>query len=148
MPVSGGHKLRAALRKARAAQAAGGVKQLDVGFFDTARYQDGTPVASVAAWNEFGTKTAPERPFMRAAMLGARREVKPVIMAGVDPLALTMDKKTASQVGEVVEGRIQKSITLLRYPANAPETLKRKAPKDNPLIVTGKMRAAVSYQTR
>ena len=65
--VTGGRKLAAFLRQAKAAQASS-VKGIDVGFFSTAKYPDGTPVAAVAAWNEFGTERngqqhVPERPF-------------------------------------------------------------------------------------
>lgn len=45
----------------------GANQQLQVGWFEGAKYTDSTPVAQVAAWNEFGTKTAPARPFMRPA---------------------------------------------------------------------------------
>lgn len=36
-----------------------------VGFLEGQTYPDGTSVAQVAAWDEFGTKTSPPRPFMR-----------------------------------------------------------------------------------
>lgn len=35
---------------------------------DASPYEDRTPVASVAIWNEFGTRTAPPRPFVRPAI--------------------------------------------------------------------------------
>lgn len=41
--------------------------KLQVGWFQGAKYSDGLPVALVAAWQEFGTKSAPARPFMRPA---------------------------------------------------------------------------------
>ena len=55
----------------------GGVREVDVGFFSTATYPDGTPVAAVAAWNEFGTQRGgrphiPERPFFRRAIKSMR----------------------------------------------------------------------------
>ena len=52
----GGKRLARLLREA----GKGGVKSVQVGFFSTAKYQDGTPVAAVAAWNEFGTKNIPK----------------------------------------------------------------------------------------
>ena len=57
----GGKKLQRLLREA----GKGGVSGVKGGFFSTAKYDDkrGTPVAAVAAWNEFGTETIPERPF-------------------------------------------------------------------------------------
>lgn len=34
-----------------------------VGVLESATYPDGTPVAMVAFWNEYGTKTSPVRAF-------------------------------------------------------------------------------------
>lgn len=42
--------------------------QLEVGWFESAKYDDNTSVAGVAAMQEFGTKTAPARPFVRPAI--------------------------------------------------------------------------------
>lgn len=41
---------------------------LRVGFLEGATYPDGTPVAAVAQYNEFGTSRIPPRPFMRNAI--------------------------------------------------------------------------------
>ena len=39
-----------------------------VGWFEESKYDDNTPVANVAFWQEYGTKRGiPERPFMRPA---------------------------------------------------------------------------------
>jgi HK97 gp10 family phage protein len=46
--------------------------QLQAGWFEAAKYDDNTPVAQVAAWQEYGTRTAPPRPFMRPAADGNR----------------------------------------------------------------------------
>ena len=35
--------------------------KVKVGFFEEDSYDDGTPVAQVAAWNEYGTSFHPER---------------------------------------------------------------------------------------
>ena len=48
-------------------------KKLRVGWFDTARYQDGTPVAYVAAIQEFGHGAIPPRPFMRPTIAQQRQ---------------------------------------------------------------------------
>jgi len=49
---SGGEKLQALFQNA----GKGGVKSVDVGVFSSARYPDGTPVALVAAVQEFGAE--------------------------------------------------------------------------------------------
>ena len=47
---------------------------VNVGFFDTDQYPDGTYVAQVAYWNEFGTKGMPARPFMRQTIAAHKDE--------------------------------------------------------------------------
>ena len=84
--IKGGKKLDAFLKKAKGAK---GVKEVEIGFYDTARYppvrtgknggqkQEPHPVTLVAFWNEFGTETAPERPFFRIAV--ANMELAPML---------------------------------------------------------------------
>ena len=83
---TGGKKLRRLLREA----GKGGVSGVKVGFFSTARYEDGTPVAAVAAWNEFGTKNIPERPFFRRAIAEMEDGIANIIKAGIDPRRMTV----------------------------------------------------------
>ena len=156
--VQGGRKLAAFLRRAKSAKARS--KQTDVGFFSTAKYPNGLNVAAVAAWNEFGTETIPERPFLRQAISGAERDLLPVLKAGIDPKEMVIDARTAGLLGEVMKARIQQSITTLREPPNAPITIsggwmRSKSGKpfrvkgkgsSNPLIDTGFMRQSVTYQ--
>ena len=62
LTTKGGGKLQAVLKKAEEARR----KQVKVGFFSTAKYEDQTPVATVAAVQEFGAPKAsiPERPLL------------------------------------------------------------------------------------
>ena len=53
--LSGKIETKGSFRKLLPNAGKGGVDAVNVGFFDTARYQDGTPVAAVAFWNEYGT---------------------------------------------------------------------------------------------
>ena len=142
--IKGGKKLNAFIRKAKNAKS---VKEIQVGFFATSRYPDGTPVAAVAAWNEFGTKRIPERPFFRNAIEGAEDELKPVMVKSIDPRTMAMDRTTAGKLGEVMQGRIQRSITTLREPALA-ESTKRKKGSSNPLIDTGTLRKSTTYRIK
>ena len=146
--IRGGKKLAAFIRRAKTAKArsVGGV---DVGFFSTAKYPDGTPVAAVAAWQEFGTdRGIPERPFLRQAIQGADQDLLPVLKDAIDPLDPVFDAKTAGKVGVVMKARIQRSITTLRTPANAPSTIERKGGKTNPLIASGHLRKSVSWRVK
>ena len=160
--VRGGKKLERALRQARRAQAAK-VESVEVGFFETARYppvrtgvgggqpQTPIPVATVAAWNEFGTKgggwggPTPERPFFRQGIAASIKDVKSVLRKNIDPKTLAVDDRTAGLLGETVKGHIQTSITNLREPKNSPVTIERKG-SDNPLIDTGFMRNSVTWK--
>ena len=137
----GGKKLQRLLREARK----GGVSGVKVGFFSTARYEDGTPVAAVAAWNEFGTKNIPERPFFRNALAESERSVGRILQAGLDTKKMVVDEQLAGRVGTHVQGRIQDSITSLKEPPNAPETVRRKG-SSNPLLDTGTLRNSVAWE--
>ena len=149
---TGGKKLQRLLREA----GKGGVSGVKVGFFSTAKYQDGTPVAAVAAWNEFGTKTIPERPFFRNALAEMEDGIANVIKAGIDPKKMVVDEQLADRVGLYAAAQVQESITALRDPPNAPETIARKRKKlhgkkgvgggENPLIDTGFMHDSVTWQ--
>ena len=138
---TGGKKLRRLLREA----GKGGVSAVKVGFFSTARYEDGTPVAAVAAWNEFGTETIPERPFFRNALAESERSVGRILQAGLDTKKMVVDEQLAGRVGEYVQGKIQDSITSLKEPPNAPETVRRKGSSD-PLLDTETLRNSVTWE--
>jgi hypothetical protein len=52
---------------------------LRAGFLENATYPDGTPVATVAAANEFGTRRIPARPFFRNMIAAKSDEWAPAI---------------------------------------------------------------------
>ena len=138
---TGGRKLERFLREA----GRGGVSGVKVGFFSTARYEDGTPVAAVAAWNEFGTKNIPERPFFRQAIAQMEDGIANIIKAGIKAETMVVDHRLADQVGAYAQGQIQESITALREPPNSPSTIRAKQ-SSNPLVDTGFMRDSVTWQ--
>ena len=127
-----------------------------MGFFATAKYRDGTPVTNVAAWLEFGTRggasgggwggPVPERPYFRNASQDFPTLVREILEGEIDPQTMVVTRLTAGRVGEACKARLQESITDLKEPPNAPVTLVRKAPKDNPLIWEGFLRAKVSWE--
>ena len=139
----GGKKLQKLLREA----GKGGAKEVEVGFFSTARYPDGTHVAEVAAYNEFGTGTIPERPFFRRAIAEMEDRLSQIIPAGIDTEQMTVDPNLGDKVGAYAAGQVQESITALREPPNAPETVRRKG-SSNPLVDSGFMRGSVSWRVR
>ena len=142
--IKGGKKLDAFLRKAKGAR---GVGQVEVGFYSTARYPDGTPVTSVAAWQEFGTKTIPERPFFRIAIGKMGGPALALLKADVDPKTMVVTRATASKLGLIGQKEIRKSITNLRTPPNSPVTILLKG-SSNPLIDEGFMRQSVTWKVQ
>ena len=74
--------IRDSIRKGLSAH---GVTRVTVGFYKSAKYPDGTQVATVAAWNEFGAKGIPERPFFRTALRQVRADVRELLRTEVRP---------------------------------------------------------------
>lgn len=144
--VIGGNKLDSFLRNA----GKGSIDEIQVGFFESARYSDGTPVATVALWNEFGTRNpdgsihTPERPFFRNALRKSRRKISRLIAQEVDPKTMVVERRTAERVGALVQGEIQREIVRLRIPPNAPSTIRSKG-SSNPLVNDRVMTLAVSW---
>ena len=151
--IKGGKKLDAFLKKAKGAK---GVKEVEVGFYDTARYppmrtgknggqrQEPHPVTLVAFWNEFGTKTIPERPFFRNAIQSMQHPILELLKSEVDSRTMIVDRRIADRVGLIGQSEVRQSITKLRTPPNAEWTKRRKG-SSNPLIDTGFLRASATY---
>lgn len=118
-------------------------KTLKVGIFESAKYDDGTPVAQVAFWQEFGTTKIPMRPFLRNAIAENTRKwgdsVKTAIIGTND------SEKALKMLGEIMRGDIVLSLTNLNTPPNAPSTIKQKG-SSNPLIDTGLLRSSISWE--
>ena len=147
MSVTGGHNLRRITQRALNAV---GVRDIEVGFFATAKYEDGTPVAAVAAWNEFGTQRGdevhvPERPFFRQAIDQAEGKVFDHLVDHVDGETLVVTERLGDDLAEIVVGEIQQRIADLREPPNAPSTKAAKG-SSNPLIDDGTLRTSVTYR--
>ena len=147
--LTGGAKINKFIAKAKASKASG-VKSIKVGFFEKAKYPDGTPVASVASWNEFGTKTTagkqiiPERPFFRNAIPKMKERIVDITVKRV-PADLHVSKQDARLMGSACKGILQTEIRDLNQPPNAPRTIERKG-SSNPLIADGFMRISVTYE--
>lgn len=123
---------------------------VSVGWFQDQRYDDGTSVAQVAKWNEFGTKAGvPERPFMRETKMRKEREwieqLKTLIQKAIDN-----DKSielALKQFGEIAKGDIQETILSGGFKPNAASTIKRKGAGKMPLIDTGVMISSIQART-
>lgn len=121
--ILGGDKLVAELTRI-AAQLTSGAS-LRVGFLENAKYPDGTPVAQVAAWNNWGTSRAPPRPFF-SNMVAKKSPEWP---AAIEGLLKTTDYnagQTLRLTGEAIAGQLRQEIIDTVAPPNAPSTIARK----------------------
>ena len=118
---------------------------------DASDYSDGTTVAEVAAWNEFGTKNAdgtqriPERPFLRQSVDKYESQITAMVKQQLKAVASgeTADKALRA-IGALQVGLIQHEIRNGGYEANAESTIKLKK-SSTPLIDEGHMRQSVHY---
>lgn len=100
------------------------------GFLEDKEYPDGTNVATVAYWNEFGTKSSPARPFMRNTI--AKNQGEWGKDFGEVLKALNGDIAGALRVmGQEIEGQIREEITSGDFAENSITTniLKDRFPK-------------------
>lgn len=103
-------------------------KQLKVGWLESAQYPNGTPVAYVAAIQEFGSPAQgiPPRPFMRptveqqtAAWNNVAQQGAKAMLAGAMDAGGVMD-----MIGLKAAGDIAKTISKIQAPPLAPATIK------------------------
>lgn len=103
------------------------------------------PLAAIAAIHEFGLGGMPQRSFLRSAF----DENKPMINKMGDHIVNSAIKgistETAlNQLGNVVQGMVQKKIVDGPFIPNSPATIKRKK-SSRPLIDTGHLRQSIRY---
>lgn len=110
-----------------------------------------------AVWNEFGTRggasgggwggPVPERPFMQNAMADNRGKYRDGMATAARKILIgdASMGSTLSKLGIMAQGDIQGEITSLSSPPNSPVTIALKG-SSNPLIDTGAMRQAVTWQ--
>jgi hypothetical protein len=140
MEIQGGDKLAKALEEI-AANMAGSVR---VGFLESATYPDGTPVAAVAFWDEFGTTTAPARPFFRTTITEKSSEWADRLAKSAVHFEYDSDK-ILNLMGQTIAEDIQQSIVGWTDPENAPSTVAKKG-FNKPLIDKGVMQRSVDYE--
>lgn len=118
----------------------GGIKQLkqalddldnntlQVGWFEGTNYDEGTPVAAVAAQNEFGNplKNIPPRPFVRPAINQYQGEWKDLIAAGAKQVMKGNETafSVLDKMGLLVSGQVRAKIIAVHEPALSPVTIK------------------------
>ena len=120
--------------------------EVAVGFMDGATYPDGTPVAAVAYWNEFGKEGQPPRPFFRQ-MIAAESPTWPKKMAGLAKATDYDGDKVLALMGEDVKGALQQSINDFTTPGLSPSTIEEKG-FSKPLIDTSHMLNSIAYEVK
>ena len=118
--------------------------EVAVGFMEGATYPDGTPVAAVAFWNEFGKEGQPPRPFFRQ-MIAAESPGWPKKMAALAKATDYDGDKVLALMGEDIKGALQKSINDFQTPGLAASTIEAKG-FAKPLIDTSHMLNSVTYE--
>lgn len=143
--VTGGEKL--AKRLAEIAEALGSGRAhgtVRVGFLANATYPDGKPVALIAALNNWGTATAPPRPFF-TNMVAAKSPL------WGDDLAVALKatdydvRRSLDLVGANIAGQLRQSIIDTNSPPNAASTIARKG-HAKPLVDTGHMLNSIDHE--
>ncbi|MCK5133222.1 MAG: hypothetical protein KAR40_13855 [Candidatus Sabulitectum sp.] len=140
---TGGDKFNEFIKKA----GRGSIRGVDVGVFASAKYPNGTLVAAVAAWNEFGTATIPERPALRNANKSHEKSLLQILKVKVDPETMVVTPRIAALLGTSLQGAMQQSIVSLSSPANEDSTIKGKG-SSNTLIASGNYLRSITYQVK
>lgn len=113
---------------------------------DAGDEQDGTPLAVVAAANEFGTETIPARSFIRSTIDESKEEIRSVQRRALT--AVVLGRITPARglgiIGQLVQSKIQAKIASNIPPPNAPATIAKKG-SSRTLIDSGNLRQAITY---
>lgn len=122
----------------------------EVGWQDTAKYPDGTPVALVAQTHEYGSpaRRIPPRPMVRPTILAEKNTWSGAMGQGVK--AVMQGTRTPLQVmqaiGELAAGDVRLAITQINGPTLATSTKmarkRRGLETEKPLQATGLMLAS------
>lgn len=122
--------------------------EVRVGFLEGATYDDGTPVAEVAAIQNFGAPAAgvPARPFFSDMVTKESPEWG--TQFGQIMRATDLDAaKGLELMGEGIAGQLRQSIVDTNDPPLATATIRRKG-FDKPLVDTGHMLNSIDKEVR
>ena len=114
-----------------------------VGVLENATYPDGTPVAMVAFWNEYGTRTSPVRAFFRTTVSEQKKNwvlsVQNLMKMHNNP------QQVMGLIGEHMKGNIVQSINTWSDPPNSAYTIAKKG-SSKPLIETGVLMRSIKSE--
>lgn len=123
-----------------------------VGFVDgeADKKVDGVAIYMSANFNEYGTSNIPSRPFFRTALNNNRKYIKEQLkeLLGKVATGKMTGENALKSIGLEVQGLIQDSIKNGNWEPNSARTIRKKEHKGQPLIETGSMLRAVSFEIR
>lgn len=103
------------------------------------------PLAVIAAIHEFGLGDMPQRSFLRSAYDENLPIIDKMIQRVANGAVLGLGTNAAlNQLGNVVQGMVQRKIVDGPFVPNSPATIKRKK-SSRPLIDTGHLRQSIRY---
>ena len=111
---------------------------------------DGVAIYMYANFNEYGGGNTPSRPFFRTALNNNRKYIKEQLkeLLGKVATGKITGEVALKSIGLEVQGLIQDSIKNGNWEKNADSTIAAKKGKGQPLIDTGSMLRAVSFEIR
>ena len=131
-------------------------KVVKVGVIEHQHYDDDTPVALVAAAQEYGTEPIRERPFFRPTIAENKSDWQNTIIRAI--VNGGNGEQILETVGMLAAGQVQKTIASIDSPRLATSTLiarnrkrhkngrKPKAISIKPLVDSGLMMASITYK--
>lgn len=103
------------------------------------------PLAVIAAIHEFGLGDIPQRSFLRSAYDENLPMIDKMIQRVANGAVFGLGTNaTLNQLGNVVQGMVQRKIVDGPFVPNSPATIKRKK-SSKPLIDTGHLRQSIRY---
>jgi len=112
-------------------------KELRVGFLEGAKYEDGTPIAQVAFWQEFGSSRFPVRSFFRPMIVKESASWGPLLARVLPKVGYDVDK-AMHRLGGYIALQLTESIVTTPQPPLSEVTLMLRKMKDDDssLVVT------------
>lgn len=123
--------------------------EVQVGFQeDSGSYEDGTSLAQVAAYNEYGGSDQPARPFMKQSFENHEDQLKNFCEQANKTISTGGTARAAlERLGVNVRGLVQEEIVSGGFEANAESTIRKKG-SAQPLIDSSFMRQSVNYKIK
>lgn len=106
----------------------------------------GQTMAEVGWWNEFGTETIPERPFLRTGLREKITKYRMILNNGMKKILVgsMSSEQVLGILGVAAVADVQMKIIAIQSPPNAPSTVAQKG-SSSPLQDTGALRQHISW---